>query len=290
MNRLAAVALSLSASSWHSSCFGGHRSTAARALHFVGEPGSGRAARRFSCAQRGLRVADDADVHRVNLADLLRIDVDLNQLASAESQRCAPGRHELQSASPNAGADGEDHVGAAHGLVGDARAPDAGHAAGQRMILGKHALAPSASSRPASPASSASCLQLGAASDSVTPLPAKITGACARCSSCAASAMPSGAAGRAAVVGAAARHRHAAGASMCCENTSIGTSSSTAPGRAGLRDVERARHDVRQKLRHRRSATRACRPAGRCRLATHRRAAGCPGAARARGGTTACCR
>ena len=54
-----------------------------------------------SCAQRRLGVADDADLDRIDLADLLRIDVDLNQRVGGMANVCS-GFHELQSASPNA--------------------------------------------------------------------------------------------------------------------------------------------------------------------------------------------
>ena len=118
-----------------------------------------RAAPSISCAQRGLRVADDADFDRIDLADLLRIDVDLNQPRRRNRERvlgiprAAVGLAERR-------ADGEDDVGAARRVVGDARAPDAASCRSASGWSSGNAPLPISVVATGIAISSASCLQL----------------------------------------------------------------------------------------------------------------------------------
>ena len=126
----------------------------------------GRGARpaetRGEIAQRRLRVADQADVDRIDLADLLRVDVDLDQPRSAGSRRCSSDSTSCSPPRRRSVPTARIDVGAPREIVRDARAPDAGHADRQRVILGKDALAISVVATGA-PRSSATCAQLAAA-------------------------------------------------------------------------------------------------------------------------------
>ena len=140
----------------------------------------------------------------IDLADLLRIDVDLNQLRRRNRKRvlriprAAVGFAE-------AGADREDDVGLARRVVGGARAPDAGHAERQRSGPRETRPWPSASSPP-------ECRRARPA-PAVRPTLRRASRRCRRrspaarafASTCAASAMPSSGARRAGRSSAAAR-------------------------------------------------------------------------------------
>ena len=124
--------------------------------------------------------------------------------STAESRRCTSGFHELQSASPNAGADREDDVGVRAPFRWRRACPRCRSCRATARGLPERPPSPSASSRPGSTSSSATCSSSGDASDSVAPLPAKISGADAPASRSAAAAMPRGIAGRPARSSAAA--------------------------------------------------------------------------------------
>src|SRR6187402_391043 len=119
MNRLAAVALLLREFDFPLRLAFGDRLRAGRiALHLP------HAQRIAQLAERRLRVADDADIDRIDLADLLRLDVDLDQLCRRDREGVVrvPGTAVRFA---EAGADREDDVGVARRFIGDARAPDA---------------------------------------------------------------------------------------------------------------------------------------------------------------------
>ena len=93
-----------------------------------------------SAAQRQLRVGDDAELGREVAADLGDVGVDVDQARRRDVEREARiPRARVRLGEP--GADGEDDVGGAALLVGDRRAPEAGHAEQQRVIFAHDALA-----------------------------------------------------------------------------------------------------------------------------------------------------
>ncbi len=120
------------------------------ALHLVGVRRRARAAPSISCRSTVFASPTMPTSTGIDLADLLRVDVDLDQPRRRNRERVlGPPRAAVGFA--EAGADREDDVGAAHRLVGDARAPDAGHPAAPADDLPGTRPSPSASSRPASP-------------------------------------------------------------------------------------------------------------------------------------------
>ena len=183
----------------------------------------------ISCRSDGPGIADDADVNRIDLADLLRIDVDLNEARRGNRKRVlGPPRAAVRLAERRA--DRHDDVGVTHRLVGHAGAPDAGHPARERMIFGERALRHQRR-RDGHRHQFGERLQFAgrlgddhAVAGEDRRLPARIAAA-ARRRQCR-RARPR--AGRNSGGGSTSP---ALGASMCCENTSIGMSSSTAPGR-----------------------------------------------------------
>ena len=289
MNRHAVVALGRG-ELLRASSRGARSSVVDAALHLVGRSGVCRAARSISCRSTVLRVADDADLDRIDLADLLRVDVDLDQPRAAESRRCAraatscsrPRRTPCRRPGPRRRrASCRWRRACPRCRVIPQR---------QRMIFGQARPWPSASSPPASPAARPAPCSSSAASESTTPLPAKIAGDLRRLRAAARRRRsPSGAPAGAAVVGPPARHLLRRRLDVLREHVHRDVEQHRART-AGLRHVQRARHHVDQELRvvdapH----ALADRPVD---VALRRVGveAGCPGAARARGGRTACCR
>ena len=130
------------------------------------------------------------------------------------------------------GADRQDDVGVARRLVGGTRAPDARHADRQADRSPGTCPCPSASSRPGACSSSARAPPARSRRrTATTPLPAKITGRLAPQQAARGRGDALGVAGRRGVVRGRRIERRRRRASTCCENTSIGTSISTAPGR-----------------------------------------------------------
>ena len=221
--------------------------------------------------QRGLRIADDADLHGIDLSDLDRIDVDLDQIRDGGIAERVLGSPRAAVRLAEGSADRKDDVGFERGRIGRAAYPRCPSCQVQADGLRETRLCPSASSRPELPgARPALCSSLDA-SLKATPLPAKMTGRAAVVRSRAASAMPSGRPGSAPV-----RRPPCHGAGLCVHLAGEHIHRHVDQHRARparLRQIERARHHVRQKLWHRRRATRACRWADTCRPATHPRAA-----------------
>ncbi|MNX06738.1 hypothetical protein D3C86_364100 [compost metagenome] len=84
-------------------------------------------------------VADDADIDWIALADLLRVQIDLDQLRAGDVEGVlGPPGAAVRLA--EGCADGQDDVGRARRVIGDARAPDAGRAQRQGVVLGEDAL------------------------------------------------------------------------------------------------------------------------------------------------------
>src|SRR4030095_9289317 len=85
-------------------------------------------------AQRRFRVADETHFHRVDLADLLWLDVDLDQ----PRRRNGEGEAWIPRAAVRfgkRGPDGQHDIGVLRGRIRDGRAPDACHPEGQRVAL-----------------------------------------------------------------------------------------------------------------------------------------------------------
>ena len=90
----------------------------------------------FSCREDRARVPDDGAVHRVELVDLRRVDVDVD-LHRVRAERLGGAGDPVVPAR----ADGHDQVAVRHRLVGVGGAVHAEHAQGQRVRLGERALA-----------------------------------------------------------------------------------------------------------------------------------------------------
>jgi hypothetical protein len=91
-------------------------------------------------AQGVLQVGDDSDLARIVAADLVGIDVDVNQLGGREVEGVA-GLPRAAVGLLEAGAQAQDVVGGQAAVVDVLGAPEAGHAQGHRMVVGQGALA-----------------------------------------------------------------------------------------------------------------------------------------------------
>ena len=97
-------------------------------------------ATRFSTRERLLEIGDRADRDRIVAADLRGVDVDVDQLRRREVERVfVLPRAAIGFGEPRA--EPEDPVGALALVVDELRAPEAGHAENQRMVVGQRALA-----------------------------------------------------------------------------------------------------------------------------------------------------
>ena len=186
------------------------------------------------------------------------------------------------------GTDGHDDVGAAHRVVGDARAPDAGHPARERMVFRQRALGHQRR-RDRHRHQLGERLQFVRRFREQDAVAGEDRRRLRRLQQLHGVGDAIRRAGGAAIVGPAARHLLRRRIEVLREDVHRNVEQHRA------RIARSARRSARAASRrsgtwHRPRARRACRSGGRCRPATHRRGAGCPDAARARGDTTACCR
>src|SRR5208282_5065684 len=90
--------------------------------------------------EKGLGIADDADLDRIVAPNFVRVDVDLDEARRRDVVDIARNPRAGMEV-VEAGADREDHIGTAGGFGGRILAPDAGDAEIEPVIGGKRALA-----------------------------------------------------------------------------------------------------------------------------------------------------